>query len=255
MDKLISPRTHITTACSLCKKLKKRCVIDDSYEKCRTCVLRNHECSFSKPYQKRGPKPMPIQIPYSQLLNTKSLSNETAKPTLSNKCATCYKQKKKCTYNGMAGESKCEKCKKKKTDCLFQCVECKANTSKDNPFSSCIDCKVITKDTPDNVSVNCNIVTDVEVQKLYLRHSNCNHKIEITPALIDTMIKSYKAVDPTFRVTTFTTNDDPENSNYSQKYHDSHADLLCAATFNDTQSVPMIDNLFQPYEFIEHESA
>ncbi|CAG8557572.1 12556_t:CDS:2, partial [Racocetra persica] len=244
MNNLTPPRTHITTACSLCKRLKKRCVTDDSYEKCRTCVLRNHECSFSKSYQKRGPKPKPVQIPLSQSLNTK-FPSETAKPALSNKCATCYKQKKKCTYNGMAGESKCERCKKRKINCLFQCVECKANISKENPFSRCIDCKVITKDPPDNVPVNYHIVTDVEARKLYLRHSNCNHKIEITP---DTMIKSYKAVDPTFQTTTITTNDEPENSNYhSQKYHDSHIDVLnnfTAATFNDSQPVSMIDNFY-----------
>ncbi|CAG8499950.1 3755_t:CDS:2 [Acaulospora morrowiae] len=190
-------RRNATRACNLCCVLRKKCVFHPSSQKCLRCLEKNETCVFTRNGCKRGPKPRrftALQIPPEpeiisigpQLLDRMSFNSEF--PTENSKfCASCREQEKRCTYNCVPGEFRCEQCKKSKKGCLFQCIKC---YKKNNLLSSCTDCKVTKEDPPESQH---RIIIDPDTQKPYLQHFNCNHKIEITPTLIDAMTKSYEA--------------------------------------------------------------
>ncbi|CAG8776617.1 25742_t:CDS:2, partial [Gigaspora rosea] len=48
-------------------------------------------------------------------------------------------------------------------------------------------------------STEYSIVINADNQRPYLQHSNCDHKIEITSALLNDMTKSYEAVDRNYQ--------------------------------------------------------
>ncbi|CAG8497965.1 10359_t:CDS:2 [Dentiscutata erythropus] len=60
---------------------------------------------------------------------------------------------------------------------------------------------------------------DVNDQKSYLQYHNCDHKIEITSALLDAMMKSYKTVNPIHQTVTFSTSDNTEYSSIPDQWH------------------------------------
>ncbi|CAG8844411.1 2431_t:CDS:2, partial [Racocetra persica] len=79
---------------------------------------------------------------------------------------------------------------------------------------------------PKNFTSKYNIVMDVDDQKSYLQHYNCDHKIEITSTLLDAMMKSYKTVNPTYQAVTFSTSDSHEHSNIYDQGHNQFPSLF-----------------------------
>ncbi|KAF0449991.1 hypothetical protein F8M41_002278 [Gigaspora margarita] len=101
------------------------------------------------------------------------------------KCIFCVKSKKECIYYGNPGEFLCERCRNKNV-CWFLCEVCK-KTKDGNLFDPCPNCKVTTKDPPEKYTT----YIDTYDQRPYLKHSKCNHRIEITAALLDEMATLY----------------------------------------------------------------
>ncbi|CAG8779695.1 7694_t:CDS:2, partial [Cetraspora pellucida] len=73
---------------------------------------------------------------------------------------------------------------------------------------------------PESVSSKYDIVMDAISQKSYLRHYNCNHKIEITS---DTMISSYKTLNPNYVMPTYSADDIFKISNLHGQTEESYA--------------------------------
>ncbi|RIB03566.1 hypothetical protein C2G38_2049170 [Gigaspora rosea] len=126
------------------------------------------------------------QVQVSELIETSKLLNS---------CASCRKLKKRCEYKGKSGEFRCERCKKSLRECLFQCTECYQQDKDEKKLSKCINCKTTVNDP----STEYSIVINADNQRPYLQHSNCDHKIEITSALLNDMTKSYEAVDRNYQ--------------------------------------------------------
>lgn len=128
------------------------------------------------------------QVQVSELIETSKLLNS---------CASCRKLKKRCEYKGKSGEFRCERCKKSLRECLFQCTECYQQDKDEKKLSKCVNCKTTVNDP----STEYSIVINADNQRPYLQHSNCDHKIEITSALLNDMTKSYEAVDRNYQPT------------------------------------------------------
>ncbi|CAG8747965.1 14148_t:CDS:2, partial [Racocetra fulgida] len=112
-------------------------------------------------------------------LSLESLQSlEKDNPRLSDTCACCRRDKKRCEYNGMPGALRCARCRMKKRQCLFQCAECHENSSVDKATLHCVNCKATVEDPP----VDYNFVQ--ENDKIYLKLENNDIKIEITHELL-----------------------------------------------------------------------
>ncbi|CAG8463825.1 14733_t:CDS:2 [Acaulospora morrowiae] len=187
----LSRSPYSKSACTLCWASKRKCNYDPLLLSCERCRERGIECVL-KSKRKPGPKTPTSRIPseFENFSTTPQLSDGISfNSELSNEkqrfCTGCRTQEKRCIYHGVPGEFRCEECKKGDNECLFQCIKC---CKKRDLFSSCTDCKETKEDPPHSITI------DTDTQKLYLQHSNCNHKIEITPTLINAMIKSHKEV-------------------------------------------------------------
>ncbi|CAG8807795.1 28005_t:CDS:2, partial [Dentiscutata erythropus] len=205
--------TRSLSACIHCRKAKIKCTNFDSKLGCDECEKRQLKCIMDPCRKKRGPKPKTIHImPTSQLPNTINFDSRVSglndfgnmiydvqlsevRPTLSTRCMSCVKGKKLCK-GGTPGLYKCDRCQKKSV-CIFQCTACyKKNKDKKDQLPQCNHCKVISGDPPpESIISKYDITMDEAGQKSYLRHYNCNHKIEITS---DAMINSYKTINPTY---------------------------------------------------------
>ncbi|KAF0556436.1 hypothetical protein F8M41_015349 [Gigaspora margarita] len=277
--------TRSLTACIHCRKAKIKCTNFDSILGCDECEKRQLKCIMDPYRKKRGPKPKTIQVmPTLQLPNTINFDSKVSgltdfgnnmvydiqlseiKPILSARCMSCVKGKKLCK-GGTPGLFKCDRCQKKST-CIFQCTACyKKNKDKKDQLPQCDHCNVISEDLPpESITSNYDIITDDIGQKSYLRHYNCNQKIEITSDLLDAMINSYKTINPTYITPTCFSDDVSELSNPHSQNEENYAsdlseiDFTSATIMNtygpqfnvyDNTYYPVVDSHFNIYENVD----
>ncbi|CAG8635243.1 2631_t:CDS:2 [Racocetra persica] len=176
----MSSKRRSRLACIECKQSKQKCEHSPSYKRCKRCI-KHHLACIPPPIKKKHAFESPNLISNNQIsgkeLSLESLQSlEKDNPRLSDTCACCRRDKKRCEYNGIPGALRCARCRMKKRQCLFQCAECHEKNNVDKVMLHCVNCKTTVEDPP----VDYNFVQ--ENDKIYLKLENNDIKIEITHA-------------------------------------------------------------------------